>query len=154
MSIFKFRSVPADGLAMQLLFSLAILLFAGSTWAAALVEVAPLRTTMGQLAARGEARLKLLPQVAIGGGLAFDRRDGKADWTNDESQQVAAEALWYPGLPAAVGLFVGAGLGYERSYVGRMRERPTVSNVTYNADESYDRWADEVTTVSSLQTLG
>jgi hypothetical protein len=117
-----------------------------------LAEFAPLRSMMGQGAVRGEWRFK--PHWSAGGGAAFTQQAGSSDWTKDRSHQAHLEAAWYPRMALLPGVFAASGIGYERSYTGRMRERPMISNIRYNADEAYDRWAEDVQTSSLLQTVG
>ncbi len=118
----------------------------------ALLEAAPLRGLLGQLALRGE--VTFLGKLALGGGYEQFATASERDGYHDAHAAQSAELLFYPLGFQEFPVFLGAGLRRETADIGRQRLRDTNSWARTNTDELYDRWTNRDTYLSTTQSLG
>lgn len=124
----------------------------GDMTPSAMLEIAPLRGMLGQLAVRAEA--PFLGKFAVAG--AYDQFATASERANfhDTHTATAAETLFYPLGFNDYPVFFAAGVRRENATTGRQRLRDTNSWARTNADELYDRWTNHDTFLSSTQSLG
>lgn len=117
----------------------------------AVVEAAPLKGALGQLALRGEVGVARM--LALGATVDQTSARSERHGYVDTARSLGGELVWYP-LDAARPMFLGAGLGLEWADVGREEVRDAQTWMRTQGDQRHDRWANEDTYVSWTQTVG
>lgn len=117
------------------------------------LEASPLKGAMGQVSARAESMLS--QTTGLGIGVTDVREPGERSDMEDRRTSIHAEAVWYPGwLRDFRGVFVGAGLLYERATIGRQRERSYISRTSATSRYGNDKWANLNHYYSISQSVG
>jgi len=116
-------------------------------------EIAPLKGAMGQVAMRVERQLT--SQLAYGIGYESIEQPGQRADMEDKSMRLHSDFTWYPELEGAYrGVFMGMGLIYEKAELGRQQSRLVTSGDSPPANQTEDRWVNNVDYLSVSQSVG
>lgn len=119
---------------------------------AAVLEAAPLRGILGQVAVRGEAAVWRF--VALGAAYEQFAAASQRAAFKDEHAAISAELVAYPMGTKDYPVFVAAGVRHESATIGREATRDTGSWARTTADERNDRWTSHETYWSATQAFG
>lgn len=135
----------------------------GEVWAkegsAFILETAPLRGMMGHPAVRAE----LVAARALAVAAAFESSDAPSEREDfkDRTRAFGLDGIWYPAGTRAPqsrtwegAPFLGLGLGWEESEIGRQRRRDAVTWARTAPGETHDLWVNHDTYLTATQSLG
>lgn len=107
--------------------------------AGVIVEVAPLRSLMGQWATRFEYSIG--SNISIGGGVDRTISGSLKQSNHNLVEKFGLEVSYYADLLGVSTVFLGGGLTYRGCSLGSKRRRDYSTAIQYDDDNSYDTWA-------------
>lgn len=120
---------------------------------ATLIEVAPLRSSMGQLSLRAEGS----PLEHISVALSYEQTSVASTERAafyDTSNTAGFEVLWYPVGQKDYPVFLASGVKQERAIIGRAQPRYPQTWARIRPEEAMDLWQNEDIYTSATQSVG
>ena len=117
-----------------------------------ILEVAPLRGAVGQVA--GRAEIPITPEVAVGAGYETTETPSEREHRRDRSVSFNAEGLWYLTQMGPFAPFLAGGIREEAGVVYREMRRNDMTGARTYATEMHDTWTDHGTFWSTTQAMG